>query len=824
MLMASCKQKYMASSNTRTLLFVQIRPPPTRSFNVNQVNDIWNGKKRYLESTFLFRTCCFSLQEVIGNLQRRYINTSIDKITNPEQHQFMHTLIPRTKINHNPTVPFSSSTTFTEFEPGNNSDTPTANPIAVPDSGDIDDEDLLNRNQRKTLLDAINHIVKKQKHFWTIDELKMQTQRLLEYCNDTTGGQDITPLVKKNAKMATTARSTNSPTKNHSTTTSSGTYYKYGRPSSNTFFQVLEAWMERSMMMAEQPGGGTMDCAERARLLLDAMLPKRNMFQPHTTGVVNRNRTQFIQNTKLAFLQYLLQTSHYEVVLQAYAVSNAGLPAAIRAETLLSQMIQRCKFHMKNVKAIKRTKLDVKDAMSGGNDWFRKQRHDRVPVPTLKTFNIVLNCWAKSNAYEAADRVNALLILMEQWHGTYSLYVEANNIRYHYDGCLPNERSLLCLIEAWTNGRPNEAPEVTLRILREVMLTTDHRNNAIYPIASTIDSDSLHTIKNSSIKDVKMERRYRNVQLDEAVFNAVIYAWVRSNRGRSAAVQAEDILHMMIQWSQNSSSVSTGNRVTPVQPTTRTYSMIIMAWAECETIESKGDAAQRAETILMKMVQLYSEGQDSVKPNSLLFTSCIAAWSRAAINCNEAPDRAERLWELLRKLYVEAGYDDVELEPTTQIGNAVISAWSRCVGRPDTVERALGALDILKKEGKDDLISYNTVLDAMSKKGCAQDALKMLQWLEGPESKRSLVPDLVSYNSVLAAFGRSSTTSLTQEDKDSGSKCCNAHEAETLLRRMEQMNGLKPDKLSYTCKLQIDISAIWHFMNSFGRTSHISLL
>jgi hypothetical protein len=86
--------------------------------------------------------------------------------------------------------------------------------------------------------------------------------------------------------------------------------------------------------------------------------------------------------------------------------------------------------------------------------------------------------------------------------------------------------------------------------------------------------------------------------------------------------------------------------------------------------------------------------------------------------------------------------------------------------------------------------------------------LKLLHWLEGPESKRSHVPDLVSYNSVLAAFGRSSTTSLTQEDKDSGSKCCNADEAETLLRRMEQMNGLKPDKLSYTCKLQKEITLL----------------
>ena len=739
-----------------------------------------------------------SRQDAIGISSSRRIVTSIEKSVLHEQNLYQIVL-------------FSSSSSSTRVE------TEAANPSlremnsgTVFTSTDVDDEDLMGRDQRKKLLDAINHIFKKQKHFWTIDELNLQTQRLVEYCNDRDDGTDNTAMLKRNIKAAVGGGSGSGRTNNRNINKPTSSYSRYGRPSSNTFFQVLEAWMERSMMMADQPGGGTMDCAERARLVLDAMLPKREMYQPHTTGITNQDGTRYIQNSKLAFLQYLLQTAHYEVVLQAYAVSNAGLPAAIRAESLLSQMIQRCKLHMKKATAmIQRTSYDP-NKMRGGTQKPTKRRilttsnkHDRSPVPTLKTFNIVLNCWAKSNAYEAADRVKALLTLMIDWHDTYNNYTKENKASYQYVGCLPNERSLLCLIEAWTNGRPNEAPEVTLRLLQEVMIATDQRNNETKLMVSTLHPDNIGISANNSSSNNggRMDRRYRNVQLDEAVFNAVIYAWVRSNRGRSAAIQAEDILQMMIQWSQTSSSSSGGvsSRVRPVQPTTRTYSMIIMAWAECETIESKGDAAQRAETILMKMVQLFSEGQDSVKPNSLLFTSCIAAWSRAALNCNEAPDRAERLWELLRKLYAETGCRDIELEPSTQIGNAVISAWSRCVSRSDSVERALGALDILKQEGKDDLISYNTVLDAMSKKGCAQDAIKLLHWLEGPDSNRSLVPDLVSYNSVLAAFGRSSTTALTKEDKDAGSKSCNADEAETLLRRMEQMNGLKPDKLSYTC-------------------------
>jgi hypothetical protein len=140
-------------------------------------------------------------------------------------------------------------------------------------------------------------------------------------------------------------------------------------------------------------------------------------------------------------------------------------------------------------------------------------------------------------------------------------------------------------------------------------------------------------------------------------------------------------------------------------------------------------------------------------------------------------------------LYSETGRTDIELEPTTQIGNAVISAWSRASSRPDSLERALWGLEKLKREAKDDLISYNTVLDAMSKKGLAKDAMELLQWLEAESKKRrgSLAPDLVSYNSVLAAIGRSS--------KDDPAVYVPALEAERLLRNMR----VKPDKLSYTC-------------------------
>jgi hypothetical protein len=83
------------------------------------------------------------------------------------------------------------------------------------------------------------------------------------------------------------------------------------------------------------------------------------------------------------------------------------------------------------------------------------------------------------------------------------------------------------------------------------------------------------------------------------------------------------------------------------------------------------------------------------------------------------------------------------------MGNALISAWVRYASRDDSVERAVGALKKLKQYAEADLVSYNTVLDAMSKKGLGRQAMSLLNWLETVSAQSNqghLKPDLVSNN------------------------------------------------------------------------------
>jgi pentatricopeptide repeat protein len=186
------------------------------------------------------------------------------------------------------------------------------------------------------------------------------------------------------------------------------------------------------------------------------------------------------------------------------------------------------------------------------------------------------------------------------------------------------------------------------------------------------------------------------------------------------------------------------------------------------------------------MIRLYRNGVN-VKPNAPIFTSCISAWSRC--KNNDAPEHAERLFDSLIELYEET--TDKDFKPTTPTGSAVITAWARASGRPDSIDRAVAALKKLKKFVEPDLISYNSLLDACGKAGMGQKAMELLEWLESTSKsdRAELQPNIISYSIVLAALAK---------DRDPGS----VGRAERLLERMAASDSqVKPNLISYSSLL-----------------------
>jgi uncharacterized protein (DUF736 family) len=485
--------------------------------------------------------------------------------------------------------------------------------------------------------------------------------------------------------------------------------------SESVFYDTLEAYMEIAKITHQ------VAAADRARDLVLAMRSSR-LYTPK---------------------------SFYDVVLQAYAVSNGGRTAAEQAETILQTMLQDCKDYIQNV-VLKQPQQPHASKLSS--------KLKPPPEPNLKTFNIVLNCWSKSAYHAAGLRAARVLGIMEEW----TLFAKTGNGVYMGDA-FPNEWSLVALMDAWTRSGHPDAPERAYRYLREAM----------------------------NLSQTGSDHMYKNVQLDTPVFNAVIYAHCM-RKDRKSAEKAEEILQLMIGW-QQTRLYKYGDDSQAIRPNTRTYSLVLDAWAQCEGTERDGESAKRAEKILRSMIQKYRRGEEQlVKPNWVSFTTCIAAWARAAAHIPEAAEHAEALWDELVELYEETDEQDPDFRPTTDTGNALISAWSRCTTTPSSVSYATNALKRLQQYDKADLVSYNALLDAQSKKGMGDQAHKLLCWLERTSQlpgNEHLRPDIISYNSVLAAYSRSNSKFLESAQK-----------AERLFHRMEELGGaLRPNKQSYTC-------------------------
>ena len=418
-------------------------------------------------------------------------------------------------------------------------------------------------------------------------------------------------------------------------------------------YAVLEAWMEISK------DGHGIRAPRQARGLLYSLEQRHNTVLP---------------------------TSFYDVVLHAYALSRGGLEAATEAHNLLQHMIQL-------------------------------SRSSKLKYPTIKTWNIVINAWAKSGVKDSGLRAEAILEELNSWN---------RHLQEHALPLVePTEVTMVSVIDAWARSRHSKAPERVLSLL---------------------------------------DQSVRSGKANSRAFNAVIQTLVQSNRGREAAVKAEEVLRMMLRLAENQPAL---------KPSTRSYSVVINAWAKCESQE----AAQRAHDMLTNMVDKYREGME-VEPNDIAFTTCISAWSKCR-NVRHAPERAEALLTMLSELYKETGKS--EFKPSVRTYNAVIAAWVRASGRCNAVQQGERALEEMKFANPN-LVSYNTLLGGMGRRGMGVEALRLLDWLddEGGDMK----PDRISFNSALAALAK---------DKREGS----AEKAETLLRRMEGSEQ-GADKFSYT--------------------------
>ncbi|CAJ1965231.1 unnamed protein product [Cylindrotheca closterium] len=388
-----------------------------------------------------------------------------------------------------------------------------------------------------------------------------------------------------------------------------------------------------------------------------------------------------------------------------------------------------------------------------------KEMSGRLAKVSAKSFHIVMNGWIADQP--KPRRNSSRQYQQEVLQQVQELYQSLESL-YHSTGerdqeLRPNERTLTALLVSWAQSERKDAPNKIVQLLRQASEQ-----------GQKVDLVLFHALLQSLTKATAPKSRSAN---REAF--------------RQSAEFCEHLLHMAI--SQFGLTL-----------TAQSYSLVINAWAHCEAMEQKGQAAERAEKLLRLMMHSYSTDGANVKPNTLTFTTCMAAWSR----CNR-PERAHALLEELMELYDQTG--DLDLKPDTVSGNAVVLAWSRS-NTSSAVTKTKEALENLQTFATADLISYNALLHAYARSGMYREALTLVEELEenGISTQNSrLLPDVVSYNCVLHALVR-----IKREEAKAALELGIGLEAQKLVEKMKALANKKnraqvaPTAATYTLLLQ----------------------
>lgn len=182
---------------------------------------------------------------------------------------------------------------------------------------------------------------------------------------------------------------------------------------------------------------------------------------------------------------------------------------------------------------------------------------------------------------------------------------------------------------------------------------------------------------------------------------------------------------------------------------------------------AKGDEPEKAQGLLETMATIkdtFSEyaKSDSLRPTTEIYNAVLDGWARQQ-NCGE---KVEKLLGHMENLYRDG---DEHVRPSLESYTLAIRAWgNKSKDAPDVAERItdiVRRMDTLAKAGRRDLepntITYATLIHAWAQssdnKNSPDNALTVLRHMEKLQresAKSPVAPNIVVFNSVLHAFVR----------------------------------------------------------------------
>ena len=336
-----------------------------------------------------------------------------------------------------------------------------------------------------------------------------------------------------------------------------------------------------------------------------------------------------------------------------------------------------------------------KESSESGDQWIN-----------TRSYNLVINAWAKSQRRDSFVRAHALLNELES-----STTVEPDLLSY--------SGVISCIAKSKRSNDAKRAEDI-LRQLDKHNVTPD---NVIYNQVINIHSKS--GARGSAERCEKLLTVMNDkVAPDVRTYNLVLSAWANEKGPK----EAEKVLLRL----ENHKSIN---------PNSISYITCMDAYAKV------GDA-HNSLRVLQMMEKSFEAGNKHAKPTRRAYTSALNALAKSGRG--DAGARAEALVNTMEKMY-KAGNE--EMKPDTTTYNILINCHKSSATRAEK---------ILYKMGKRDVVSYTSVINAYSTQG-GEKAAKRAQSLLDEMQNDAVEPNAQTFNGAITAWSRSGSSTAAKK-------------------------------------------------------------
>lgn len=379
--------------------------------------------------------------------------------------------------------------------------------------------------------------------------------------------------------------------------------------------------------------------------------------------------------------------------------------------------------------------------------------------PNLYSYNACLNAYARrgmvSEAEELFEEIQALPRLeADTWTYNSLINAHASSRRNKKGGA----EKAAALLEQMKDGASDSVKpdSVTYSSVIKCLAKAGGKDNATRATALLDELEELY----EKTGDKQLES-------NTIVYNIVLDAWANIRGGID---RAEAIFNRM--ESKRAAADAAGLEPN-VSPDAFTFSSLIKALTVGGRDEDRQGrtGAERAEQLLDRMERLYRAGDETLRPNNVVYNAVIHACARSGQvgSAQRAEDLLGRLQELHRQS-VEEGVGKAEsdsLRADTISFNSVIDAWARAE-EYGSAERCESLLDSMERQCiagnehvKPDAKTFNSCINAWARTGGSGAGLRSEQLLDRMEAlhedtgDEDVRPNMITYASVINAHAKS---------------------------------------------------------------------